>query len=295
MGMGRPRAGGQESFSAPGPTVGNRLPLPRLMLSTAYSNCQPTLRAGAAHTLKRLSRWHLRWRIAAVSDEPIFSPSLQQLGLLRDGDFAILIPPTSKADQFGLEWGPSPIYLRYSTDESVNAARELRDLEVAWPVEGDARRSTPLFVSGNRQAMTQDALRAAFKARLRAGGFDHALIDAVSLHSFRVYLACALLALKRSHDEIKALLRWRSDEALRIYARLTPAAYADLLVGVGDADVASRRSHNLPQQVDVDARVGALIRGRGALEQAAGRADARDAEADGDGAHVEAPDSEADD
>ena len=47
MGMGRPRAGGQESFSAPGPTVGNRLPLPRLMLSTAYSNCQPTLRAGA--------------------------------------------------------------------------------------------------------------------------------------------------------------------------------------------------------------------------------------------------------
>ena len=41
----------------------------------------------------------------------------------------------------GGEWGCSPIYLRFDPNEAVNAARELRDLELVWRVSGEAGRS----------------------------------------------------------------------------------------------------------------------------------------------------------
>ena len=41
-----------------------------------------------------------------------------------------------------------------------------------------------------------------------------------SLHSFRIYLACALYAAGCPNDKICAILRWRSEDALLIYARM---------------------------------------------------------------------------
>ena len=259
------------------------------MARTGFRADEVALRSGAEHTLKRLSRWHLRWRIAGV---PMAAPSAEQLRSLAPGDFAILIPPTSKADQFGLEWGPNPIYLRYDPGEEVNAARELRDLELRYPLEGDARRAHALFIDGSARPLRQDALREAFKARLLTAGFAPAEVEQVSLHSFRVYLACCLLELKRSHDEIKALLRWKSDEAIRVYARLNADSYANLLTGVGTANVDSMRSHNLAQATTpAEQRAGAILAGRAAFEQAGMRADARDADG-GDDADIEPAEEE---
>ena len=153
------------------------------MARTGMRADEVALRSGSEHTLKRLSRWHLRWRIGGVY---VAEPTAEQLANLADGDFAVLIPPTSKADQFGLEWGPNPIYLRFDSAELVNAARELRDLELAWPLLGAERRHRQhaLFVDGSKAPLGQDALHKAFKARLRTAGFEAASIDAVSLHSF---------------------------------------------------------------------------------------------------------------
>ena len=238
------------------------------MARTGFRADEVSLRGGHEFTMKKLSRWHLRWRIGG---EWVYSPTAAQLRALVDGDFAILIPPCSKADQFGIEWGPSPIWLRYSTDERVNAARELAALELKDPVSGEARRSTPLFVDGRRQPVSITQLRARFKALLLAK-FTQEEAQRVSLHSFRVYLACALLALKRSHAEIQALLRWKTDEALRIYARLSSSAYADLLVGVGDANIDQVRTQNLPVH-DVGAHAEALHASRQSLDAAADAAD----------------------
>lgn len=41
-----------------------------------------------------------------------------------------------------------------------------------------------------------------------------------SVHSFRIYVACALLAAKAPRWLIKRMLRWRGDESLEIYARV---------------------------------------------------------------------------
>jgi hypothetical protein len=47
-----------------------------------------------------------------------------------------------------------------------------------------------------------------------------------SMHSWRIYLACALYAAGCSNDRIMVMLRWRSKEALLIYARLNDSERA---------------------------------------------------------------------
>ena len=63
-----------------------------------------------------------------------------------------------------------------------------------------------------------------------------------SIHSFRIYLACALLSAGASHGTICAMLRWRSDDALKIYARINDDKYADELEKAACARVSSVRT-----------------------------------------------------
>jgi hypothetical protein len=225
-----------------------------------------SLRDGRAWSKKRLSRWHLRWRIAG---RMVFSPTAEQLSGLREGDMAILIPPASKADPWGLEWGPNPIYLRYAPSERVCAARELAQLELEAPCHGERRRTMPLFADHHGSPLATSFLRSELDARLRSAGFTSARVERITLHSFRVYLACALLELGRTRDEIMALLRWRSDEALRVYARLNAERYAGLLHGVGDATIDQTRAHNLPT-TDVFGHIAAVRSGGAEMEAEAG-------------------------
>ena len=64
----------------------------------------------------------------------------------------------------------------------------------------------------------------------------------VSMHSWRIHLACALLAAGASTATIQCMLRWRSEDALRIYARINDFKYADWLTAAGQADVTSVRT-----------------------------------------------------
>jgi hypothetical protein len=67
----------------------------------------------------------------------------------------------------------------------------------------------------------------------------------LSMHSWRIYLACALLAQGASSEQILSMLRWRSDEALRIYARLNDTTYATWLDAAADATIDSIRTSNI--------------------------------------------------
>ena len=58
-----------------------------------------------------------------------------------------------------------------------------------------------------------------------------------SMHSWRIYLACALLAAGASSGTIQALLRWRSDEAVKIYARLNDKDYTKWLKSAAVSEV----------------------------------------------------------
>ena len=85
--------------------------------------------------------WHLQ-----EAPRPVAELSPEQYRRLRPGDFAILQPPASKADQFGVVWGCKPIFLPFSSTDHICAARALAKLELAVPCRGALdRESTPLF------------------------------------------------------------------------------------------------------------------------------------------------------
>ena len=89
---------------------------------------------------------YCRWNIAGEYVSPN-GPTLQELQSMVPGrDFVAVTPPPSKSDQWGIVWGHRPIYLTYRPEHEINAATELRELEMSFPVRGaDLRRKTPLF------------------------------------------------------------------------------------------------------------------------------------------------------
>ena len=68
---------------------------------------------------------------------------------------------------------------------------------------------------------------------------DPTTVSRYPMHSWRIYLACALLAAGASNGTIQTMLRWRSEEALKIYARIYDSKYADWLAMASQA-----REHN---------------------------------------------------
>jgi hypothetical protein len=66
-----------------------------------------------------------------------------------------------------------------------------------------------------------------------------------SWHSFRIGLACALLAAGASDAIIMALCRWRSVASLRIYARINPEDYTRFIDDASSLNLSSIQGPNL--------------------------------------------------
>ena len=165
------------------------------------------------------------------------------------GDFAIVVPPPSKADPFGEVWGALPIYLHYAPADADSAFCWLSHLELTVPVSGATHRlSTPFLARPGAAAITASQLDTALRSILtRTPTVGAASAGLYSWHSARIYLACALLASGASTAQIQALCRWQTEESLRIYARLNPEAYRALLRRAASADVTSVSTAALPE------------------------------------------------
>ena len=77
-------------------------------------------------------------------------------------------------------------------------------------------------------------------------------LDKYSLHSFRIWVACALLAQQVSRNNIKRHLRWRGDESLEVYARLNDSEWASHIA--------------LTYTANVDSTISARLQGLGAID-----------------------------
>jgi integrase len=215
------------------------------LAQTGFRKAEVSLSAGEQFGTHCLTRHSLRWRIGGVE---VADPTERQLRNLKEGDLAILIPPRSKCDQFGLEWGQAPIYLRFHPHATICAARALRDLELRLPRHGlQQREGTALFVNANGAPLTAVAVDKLFKACLSQAGVPRSSTAKYSPHSFRRYLACALRAQGASDSTIQALLRWKTTESLKLYSFLSDERYADLVDSAGSADVSSVRTNALPR------------------------------------------------
>ena len=68
-----------------------------------------------------------------------------------------------------------------------------------------------------------------------------------SVHSFRIYLACALLAAGCPRWLIMRMLRWRGEESLDIYARVSDHQWEEQLAGALGAQVDASLVPRLPR------------------------------------------------
>jgi len=245
------------------------------LAQTGFRKAEVSLGAGDSFSSGSLSRHSLRWRIGGVD---VADPTPEQLRNLKEGDYAILIPPRSKCDQYGLEWGQSPIFLRFhpAGKARINAARELCALELAKPLHGrEQREGTALFTYADGTPLRSTEVDARFKRCLADAGVASRGAKRYSPHSFRRYLACALRASGAADATIQALLRWKSPESLKLYSLLNDAAYADLVDGAAQADISSVRTSSLPRAEILDV-AGSFYETRASLDAAARRAAATD-------------------
>ena len=84
-----------------------------------------------------------------------------------------------------------------------------------------------------------------------------------SIHSFRIFVACALMAADVPRHTIKRLLRWRGDLSLEIYARLNDEEWARHVASIYTARVDSTIAARLASLGAIDLEAAALRLARG--------------------------------
>jgi hypothetical protein len=201
-------------------------------------------------TVDDLSRASITWIIDGV---PLAWPTDEQLRNLKEGDYIIIRAPPSKTDPYCLIWGTRPIYGAFLPHESINMAREVRDLILEHPVPMEKAATTPLFQMDNGEAMKGSFADGMLAKLLSLQGLGATEAAKFSCHSFRIYLACAMRASGATDAEIQALCRWQSLDSLRIYACLGPETYTKIIAKAMRADVRAVRTHSLPVLDVVDA------------------------------------------
>ena len=218
-----------------------------VLAQTGFRKAEVAMPAGESWTRDRISFANVVWRIGG---KIVSSPTIEQLNALTSGDYCLLRPPPSKSDPLSLHWGPNTIYLRFDATAPINAARALAHLEKVRRVPADKRRQTPLFVAFSGGPWLHRPLTDIFKQMLQLCSVEPGMICKYSMHSWRIYLACALLAAGASHATIQQLLRWRSEDALKIYARINDATYAGALAAASQASISSIRTTTLTEMMD---------------------------------------------
>ena len=166
---------------------------------------------------------------------------------LKDGDCAGANPGGSKNDAQGEAFGTQPMYLPFIEGDETCAPVWIRRMLEAVPCPKDKRRSTALFCNADlspfKPALADSLFEDITKRQLGA-----AVADTVSLHSGRVFLACALLASDAGDPLTKAMIRWKTDASCHIYGRLNPANYAAWLRRAAQATTTAQQVTTLRQR-----------------------------------------------
>ena len=173
-------------------------------------------------------------------------PSTSQLLSMSRADEVGLLAGPCKNDRWGIEFGAHPVYLPFDPHDAYCVGTVLRDFTVNCRPPLDRLRVTPLLSCNSvysplRHHHLDDTLELLLVTFLSEDERTR-----YSWHSFRIGLACALLALGASDATIMALVRWRSTAALRVYCRFEPHAYAAFIDAATQLDSHSLQGPNLP-------------------------------------------------
>ena len=116
----------------------------------------------------------------------------------------------------------------------------------------EQRRTTPLFVADDAGTpLTHAVARAIFDAAKHLC-FAPDVAKFLSLHSCRVWLACALLAAGKGDPTIMACCRWLCAASVRTYAHMNPDDYRRHLQDAIAAPITSRLASTLASRITLD-------------------------------------------
>ena len=133
----------------------------------------------------------------------------------------------AKNDPFGAYFAATPSFLAFRPGDERCACRALAEMELAAQIPPEQRATTPLFGPAPGEEFTHAQLDSALQLLLVEGaGVLEGDLHNYSVHSFRIFAACALLAANCPRWLIKRMLRWRGDESLEVYARLNNSEWA---------------------------------------------------------------------
>ena len=141
--------------------------------------------------------------------------------MMGKGDGVYLAFSLAKNDPIGIYFTATPAFLPWRAAGRC-ACRALAELDLAACIEPSARKDAPLFGPTPGAFFTASQVDAAFALCLAEGArVPDEELQNYSFHSFRIWLACALLSCDTPRWLIKRMLRWRGDESLDIYARVS--------------------------------------------------------------------------
>jgi hypothetical protein len=215
------------------------------MAITGARKADVALDAGITFGLRHLSLWHAVWDFRGVLTA---APTAAQLDSLDSNCYVYLTPVPCKNDQDGTLYSGTPTPARYSATAPINFAREFAAYERLRMVPAAERRTTPLLLGPDGSTpWRKRQLDTFFHALLRVI-MPEAQAKAYSVHSFRIYLACALFAMGATPDRIMRMVRWANIASLLIYARPNAADTADWLEAASRAVIHGARSHTLASE-----------------------------------------------
>ena len=224
---------------------------------------------------RKLSLGEVTYRIGGILYRV---PTIAVLLALTWGDMGYVNPVPCKNDPDNSKFGGSPVPSRYHATQPICLVRELAKYEImrmrADPT-GSAtmrRKDAPLVLSPAGRSWSKGELSKFFDGLLRLVCSEERARQ-LSIHSFRVWLACALLAAGATPEQIMLMVRWSSEAARKLYARLAMTTQCSLHAGAIDASFDSIRAHTLLDasaatdvSTDIQAAAEALQRATGLLD-----------------------------
>ena len=171
---------------------------------------------------------------------------------MRPGDGVYLAHGVAKNDPLGIYFAATPSFLAWRAAGRC-ACRALAEMILGSGVGPATYATTPLFGPEPGSFFTGAQVDAAFQLCLVKGaGVPEEQLSDYSVHSFRIFLACALLAAGCPRWLIMRILRWRGEESLDIYARVSDGQWIGRIDSTLTADVDAAQVPRLPT-IDLDA------------------------------------------
>jgi len=188
-------------------------------------------------------------------------PTTDSWASLRNGDMVRAHPAPSKCDRDNVSFGNIKQWFRYDDTNPLNFASVYAQWEVDYPCPTDRRDAWAAFSPhGSEKPFACDKLRALLGVLMIAtiGSAEAALR---SWHAFRVTIACCLMARPEYKTNpqaqealIQMLVRWKTPESVRRYAKTLPNDYADHIDNVTITD--GHPAANMRHKVTIDPSAG---------------------------------------